>query len=57
MQLLGVRQNEGYRQITYRRKHITWTLSARHRVWESISTIDARFLVPIPAHFSTLSVS
>ena len=49
MQLLRVRQNEGYRETTYRRKHITWILSARHRVWESVTTIDDRFLVPIPA--------
>ena len=49
MQLLRVRQNEGYRETTYRRKHVTWVLSARYKVWESATSIDDRFLVPIPA--------
>ena len=49
MQLLRVRQNEGYRETTYRRKHVTWVLSARYKVWESGTTINDRFLVPIPA--------
>ena len=49
MQLLRVKQNQWYRETTYRRKHITWDLSKRHSIWESSSTIDDRFLVPIPA--------
>ena len=47
MQLLRVKQNQWYRETTYRRKHITWDLSKRHSIWESSSTIDDRFLVPI----------
>ena len=49
MQLLRVKQNEAYRETTYRRKHITWDLSKENSVWESVTTIDDRFLVPIPA--------
>ena len=49
MQLLRVKQDSHYRETTYRRKHITWVLSERHKVWESVTTIDDRFLVPIPA--------
>ena len=48
MQLLRVKQNSHYRETTYRRKHITWDLSKRHNVWESGTTINDRFLVPIP---------
>ena len=49
MQLLRVKQNHWYRETTYRRKHITWDLSKRHSIWESASTLDDIFLVPIPA--------
>ena len=49
MQLLRVKQNSHYRETTYRRKHITWVLSKRDKAWESVTTIDDRFLVPIPA--------
>ena len=49
MQLLRVKQNQWYRETTYRRKHITWDLSRRHSIWESVTSIDDRFLVPIPA--------
>ena len=49
MQLLRVKQNESYRETTYRRKHITWDLSKEDAIWESVTTIDDRFLVPIPA--------
>ena len=49
MQLLRVKQNQWYRETTYKRKHITWDLSIRHSVWESGTTINDRFLVPIPA--------
>ena len=48
MQLLRVKQNQWYRETTYRHKYITWDLSKRHNVWESVTTIDDRFLVPIP---------
>ena len=48
MQLLRVKQNQWYRETTYQRKHITWDLSARYKVWESATSIDDRFLVPIP---------
>ena len=49
MQLLRVKQNQWYRETTYRRKHITWDLTNRYKVWESGTTIADRFLVPIPA--------
>ena len=49
MQLLRVKQNQWYRETTYKRKHVTWDLSKRHSIWESSSAIDDRFLVPIPA--------
>ena len=49
MQLLRVKQNSHYRETTYRRKHITWDLSKTFHIWESGTTIDDRFLVPIPA--------
>ena len=49
MQLLRVKQNSHYRETTYRRKHITWVLSKRDKAWESVTSIDDRFLVPIPA--------
>ena len=49
MQLLRVKQNQWYRETTYRRKHITWDLSNIYKAWESGTTIDDRFLVPIPA--------
>ena len=49
MQLLRVKQNDAYRETTYRRKHVTWDLSNRYKAWESGTTIDDRFLVPIPA--------
>ena len=48
MQLLRVKQNEAYRETTYRRKHITWVLFKRDEAWESVTSIDDRFLVPIP---------
>ena len=49
MQLLRVKQNQDYRETTYQRKHITWDLSKKYNVWESGTTINDRFLVPIPA--------
>ena len=49
MQLLRVKQNQWYRETTYRRKHITWDLAIRDKAWESGTTINDRFLVPIPA--------
>ena len=49
MQLLRVKQNQWYRETTYRRKHITWDLANIYKAWESGTTIDDRFLVPIPA--------
>ena len=49
MQLLRVKQNLWYRETTYRRKHITWDLAIRDKAWESGTTINDRFLVPIPA--------
>ena len=49
MKLLRVKQNQWYRETTYRRKHIIWDLSKKHNIWESGTTIDDRFLVPIPA--------
>ena len=49
MHLLRVKQNQWYRETTYRRKHITWDLANRYKVWESGTTISDRFLVPIPA--------
>ena len=49
MQLLRVRQNQWYRETTYRRKHITWDLTKTFHIWESGTTIEDRFLMPIPA--------
>ena len=57
MQLLRVKQSQQYRETTYRRKHITWDLAIGDEAWESETTIADRFLVPIPAHFSTPSIS
>ena len=48
MQLLRVKQNQWYRETTYRRKHITWDLVIRDEAWEAGTTISNRFLVPIP---------
>ena len=49
MQLLRVKQNQWYRETTYRHKHITWDLTKKYNTWESETTIEDRFLVPIPA--------
>ena len=48
MQLLRVKQNQWYRETTYRRKHITWNLTKKYDSWESETSLDDRFLVPIP---------
>ena len=57
MQLCRVRKNTDYMECTYKKIHWTWKLYGDYGKWDSFTKIDDRFLVPIPAHFSTPSVS
>ena len=47
MQLLRVRDNSSYRDVTYRNSYPTWNLS-RHDAWESFDPLPNRCLVPVP---------
>ena len=47
MQLLRVRDNGEYMDVTYRNKYPTWALT-RHAIWESYEPLPIRWLVPLP---------
>ena len=57
MQLCKVRKNFRYIDCTYKGKHCTWFENNEYVPWESDTKLDDEYLVPIPAHFSTPSVS
>ena len=47
MQLLRVRDNGSYRDVTYRNKYPTWNLT-KHDIWESYDPLPVSWLVPLP---------
>lgn len=57
MQLCRVRKNYRFIDCTYKKEHCTWYINSEAKPWPSSSKLDDEFLVPIPAHFSTPSVS
>ena len=57
MKLCRVRKNFRYIDCTYKAKHCTWYLDNQSTPWESDTKLDNEYLVPIPAHFSTPSMS
>ena len=47
MQLLRVRDNGSYRDVTYRNTYPTWNLT-KHDIWESFDPLPNHCLVPVP---------
>ena len=48
MQLLRVRDNRSYRDVTYRNRYPTWDLKDSSNNWESYEPLPIRWLVPLP---------
>ena len=48
MQLLRVRDNRSYRDVTYRKKYPTWDLRDKSCPWESFDPLPNHCLVPVP---------
>ena len=57
MQLCRVRKNFKYIDCTYKAKHCTWLANNEYAPWVSREKLNDECLVPIPAHFSTSSMS
>ena len=57
MKLCRVRKNFKYIDCTYKAKHCTWLANNEYAPWVSREKLDDECLVPIPAHFSTSSMS
>ena len=48
MQLLRVRDNGSYRDVTYRNSYPTWNLRNKDCPWESYEPLPNRCLIPLP---------
>ena len=57
MQLCRVRKNFRFIDCTYKGKHCTWYENNEYAPWVSREKLNDECLVPIPAHFSTSSMS
>lgn len=57
MKLCRVRKNFKYIDCTYKAKHCTWLANNEYAPWVSREKLNDECLVPIPAHFSTSSMS
>ena len=57
MKLCRVRKNFKYIDCTYKAKHCTWLANNEYAPWVSREKLNDEYLVPIPAHFSTSSMS
>lgn len=57
MQLCRVRKNFSFMDCTYKKEHCTWFVNNEFEPWVASEKLDDEYLVPIPAHFSTPSMS
>lgn len=57
MQLCRVRKALKFIDCTYKNGHCTWRVNSEYEPWVSREKLDDEYLVPIPAQFSTPSVS
>ena len=57
MQLCRVRKTLKFIDCTYKGKHCTWFGNNEYVPWVSREKLNDEYLVPIPVHFSTPSVS